>query len=213
MTLRNYPDLTRGEGRWLNLWAAFDVTAEYLGTFTLDQLQEKASREGKWISAVQYRRAGQRIDETALATRFNGLCKGESPFDFTGFRISPVRNESDDPECTCFEVCEPGEQAFWSVYGFHAEAREWLLVHDCEAGEEGEILARLVDLTGHLVEYRDAGKAYANTRLADLPEIIGQRILDEVPDQDDPAARADDADAHPLTDLRERILEAIQRRA
>ena len=68
MTLRNYADLTRGERRWLNLGAAFDVTAEYLGTFTLDQLQEKASREGKWISAVQYRRAGQRIDETALAT-------------------------------------------------------------------------------------------------------------------------------------------------
>lgn len=87
MTLRNYPDLTRGEGRWLNLWAAFEVTAEYLGTFTLDQLHEKASIEGKWISAVQYRRAGQRIDETALATRFNGLCKGDSPFDFTGFRI------------------------------------------------------------------------------------------------------------------------------
>lgn len=71
----------------------------------------------------------------------------------------------------------------------------------------------MVELTGHLVEYRDAGKAYANTRLADLPEMIGQRILDEVPDQDDPAARADDTDAHPLTDLRERILEAIQRRA
>ena len=36
MTLRNYSDLTRGESRWLNLWAAFDVTAEYLGTFTLE---------------------------------------------------------------------------------------------------------------------------------------------------------------------------------
>ncbi|MDT1064186.1 hypothetical protein RM190_20150 [Paracoccus sp. CPCC 101403] len=213
MTLCNFSDLTRNDGRWLNLWAAFDVTAEYLGTFTLDELRGKAAADGKWISAIQYRRAGQRIDDATLTITLNGLSRGGSPFDFTGFRISPVRNESDDPDCTRIEVCEPGEHRFWLVYGYHAEAQEWWIVHDCEAGEEGEVLARLVDLTGHLVEYRDGGKAYANTRLADLPVILADRIHDEIPRQDQPEARTDDFDNHPLIALRESILDALERRA
>ncbi|SFA58413.1 hypothetical protein SAMN04487972_12043 [Paracoccus halophilus] len=61
----NFDGLTRNDGRWLNLWAAFDVTGEYLGTFTLDDLRAKAADAGKWISAVQYRRAGQQIDQAA----------------------------------------------------------------------------------------------------------------------------------------------------
>ena len=89
---RNYASLTRNDGRWLNLWAAFDVTGDYLGSFTLDQLRDKAQEAGKWISAVQYRRAGQRLDENALAQTFNGLPKGSTIFDFTGFRVSPVRD-------------------------------------------------------------------------------------------------------------------------
>jgi len=51
--LRNFDNLTRNEGRWLNLWGAFDVTGEYLGTFTLDELREKAQLKAKWVSAVQ----------------------------------------------------------------------------------------------------------------------------------------------------------------
>lgn len=213
MMMRNYADLTRNEGRWLNLWAAFDVTAEYLGTFTLDELRDKAAVESCWISTIQYRRAGQRIDETALATRFNGLCRGDSPHDFTGFQISPVWSEARGPVDESLEVCVPGDHAFWSIYGFHGESREWLIVHDCQTGEEGEILARLVELTGNLVEYRDAEKAYANTRLADLPALLSDRIHDEIPGHDHHDARTDDADCHPLTPLRESILEAIARRA
>ena len=105
------------------------------------------------------------------------------------------------------------EHAFWSVYGFHGNGKEWLIVHDCEAGEEGEILSRLVEETANLVEYRDAEKVYSNTSLADLAALLSDRINDEIPDLNDEVARTDDADSHPLTPLRESILEAIDRRA
>ena len=204
---RNYASLTRNDGRWLNLWAAFDVTGDYLGSFTLDQLRDKAQEAGKWISAVQYRRAGQRLDENALAQTFNGLPKGSTIFEFTGFRVSPVRDMGGS-----IEVCDPGEHAFWSVYGFHRDAEKWQIVHDAPWGEIGETLARIVDLTGELVEYRDLSHAYANTRLPDLVDLLAQRILDEIPDQNDPAARMDDADAHPLEELRDLILFALDTR-
>ncbi|AUH66918.1 hypothetical protein [Paracoccus zhejiangensis] len=153
--IRNFDTLARNEGRWLNLWAAFDVTGEYLGTFTLDELRLKAEEAGKWMSAGQYRRAGQRLDEAALAQSFNGFCAGMTIFDFSGFRVSPVRDMGGS-----IEVCDPGGHAFWSIYGFDREAMEWLIVHDAQPGEIGEILARIVDLTGELVEYRDLGRAY-----------------------------------------------------
>ena len=203
----NFDGLTRNDGRWLNLWAAFDVTGEYLGTFTLDDLRLKAAQAGKWVSAVQYRRAGQQIGESALAQNFNGLPSGATIFDFTGFRVSPAHNMGGS-----IEVCDPGEHIFWSVYGFHREAEEWQIVHDATSAEIGEILARIVDLTGDLIEYRDLSHAYANTRLPDLVDLLAQRILDEIPDQDDTEARMDDADAHPLEELRDLILFALNAR-
>ena len=205
---RNFDDLTRCEGRWLNLWAAFDVTGDYLGSFTLDQLRDKAQEAGKWISAVKYRRAGQRLDENALAQTFNGLPKGSTIFDFTGFRVSPVRDMGGS-----VEVCDPGEHVCWSIYGFHAEAREWQIVHDATWGEIGEAAARIVDLTGELVEYRDLSHAYANTRLPDLVDLLAQRIHDEIPGYDHPESfREDDFDAHPLAELRESIADALDLR-
>ena len=204
----NFDGLTRNDGRWLNLWAAFDITGEYLGTFTLDELRQKAAQAGKWVSAVQYRRAGQQIDESALAQNFNGLPSGTTIFDFTGFRVSPVR----DMGGSC-EVCGPGEHDFWSVYGFHRDAEEWQIVHDDTSGDIGETLARIVDLTGELVEYRDLGHAYANSRLPDLVDLLAERIHDEIPGYDDPAGfREDDFEAHPLAELRDGILAALDLR-
>ena len=89
---------------------------------------------------------------------------------------------------------------------------EWQIVHDALSDDIGESLARIVDLTGELVEYRDLSHAYANTRLPDLVDLLSQRILDDMPDQGDAAARADDADTHPLTYLREQIRAAIEKR-
>lgn len=210
---RNFDDLTRCEGRWLNLWAAFDVTGEYLGTFTLDQLRDKAQKAGKWISAVQYRRAGQRLDENALAQTFNGLPKGSTIFDFTGFRVSPVHHTGGTLTGENIEVCDPGQHVLWSVYGFHRQAQEWQIVHDALPGEIGEVLARIVDLTGELVEYRDLSHAYANTRLPDLVDLLAQRIHDEIPGYDHPESfREDDFDAHPLAELRESIADALDLR-
>ncbi|MGR3391827.1 hypothetical protein [Sagittula sp.] len=204
---RNFDDLTRCEGRWVNLWAAFDVTGEYLGTFTLDELRDKAHETGKWVSAVQYRSAGQRLDENALAQKLNGLPSGTTVFDFTGFCVSPVRNMGDT-----IEICDPGEHAFWSVYGFHRETQEWNIVHDAESDDIGETLARIVDLTGELVEYRDLSRAYANTRLPELLDLLAERINNEVSGMGDDAARATAADTHPLTYLRDQIRAALDAR-
>lgn len=205
--LRNFDNLTRNEGNWLNLWAAFDVTGEYLGCFTLDQLRDKAREAGKWTAAVQYRSAGQRIDENALAQKFNGLPSGVTIFDFSGFCVSPVRDMGGS-----VEVCDPGERGFWSIYGCDRDTGEWQIVHDALSNDIGETLARIVEMTGELVEYRDLDHAYANSRLCDLVDLLAQRILDDVPDQGDAAARADDADAHPLTELREQIRAALDKR-
>lgn len=211
MSFKNYSDLTRGDGRWITLWAAFDVTGEYLGTFTLDELRAQAADASKWVGAVQYRSVGQRIDDKALSSQFNGLFGSETPFSFDGFRISPVRHEPRGSGSSV-EVCAAAEHEFWSIYGFHRASREWLIVHDCEDGEEGEMLARLVDLTGHLIEYRDTDHAYANTRLVDLPVLLAERIHDEIPDLGEENARLDDSDTHPLTPLRESILAALAAR-
>lgn len=208
----HYTQLTRnvpGE-RAVRLWAAFAPHGAYLGSFTLDDLDAKAQGQHFWIDCVQYRAAGTCIDPAALAWRPNGLSKGMTVFDFDGFCLSPVRET--EPGSGEIMVCVPDEAQFWSIYGLHKEHGEWQLVHDAEEGETGEVLARIVDLTGELIEYRDFERAYANTRLADLAELLSQRILDELPDTTDETARTDDADNHPLTALREEILAALKLR-
>ncbi|WP_299846482.1 hypothetical protein, partial [uncultured Paracoccus sp.] len=178
------------------------------GTFTLDELRSKAEEDGAWITAHSYLCAGQRLDEAALSQVFNGLPSDTTIFDFSGFRVSPVRDMGGS-----IEVCEPGEHCFWSVYGFHRSVEEWQIVHDAEDGEIGEVLAHIVELTGELVEYRDLCHGYANTRLPDLVDLLAERIHDEIPGYDDPADfREDDFDAHPLAELREQIAAALDAR-
>ena len=60
-----------------------------------------------------------------------------------------------------------------------------------------------MDLTGELIEYRDLGHVYANTRLPDLVDLLAQRIADEAADSDT---------AHPLTELRDAISAALDLR-
>lgn len=196
--------------RFVRLWAAYELDGAYLGTFTLADLQAKAQGQFFWTARVHYRAVGTCINPEALSWHPNGLTKGVTAFDFDGFCLSPVREtESDSGEIV---RCAPDEAQFWSIYGFHSADHEWQIVHDAEAAEIGEALARLVDLTGHLIEYRDESRAYANIRLADLPELLSQRILDQLPEDSDPARRMDDADNHPLTELRESILAALDLR-
>ena len=52
--LCRFDRLSRADGRWLKLWAAFDTTSAYLGTFTLDELRSKAGEDGAWITAHSY---------------------------------------------------------------------------------------------------------------------------------------------------------------
>ena len=127
----------------------------------------------------------------------NGLPHGVTLSDFTGFCLSPVRETGHEG----VTVCHPAEADFWSVYGFNRDAEEWQIVHDAERDDAGEALARIVDATGEQVEYRDLDRAYANTRLPDLCELIAQRLADEgaVPD-------------HPLAVIRDRIAAALDAR-
>ena len=78
----------------------------------------------------------------------NGLPRGVTLSDFTGFCLSPVR-ETDGESVS---VCRPTEADFWSVYGFNRDAEEWQIVHDAERDDAGEALARIVDATGEQVE-------------------------------------------------------------
>lgn len=110
----------------------------------------------------------------------NGLPRGVTLSDFTGFCLSPVRETESDG----VSVCRPHEAGFWSVYGFHRDAEEWQIVHDADACDMGEALARIVDATGHRVEYRDLDRAYANTTLSGLSALLKQRI--EELEADDP---------------------------
>lgn len=147
-------------------------------------------------------------DESALAQKLNGLPSGTTVFDFTGFRVSPVHHTGGN-----IEVCDPGHHVLWSVYGFHRDAQEWQIVHDALPGEIGEVLARIVDLTGELVEYRDLSHAYANTRLPDLVDLLAERIHDEIPGYKSAQDFCeDDFDAHPLAELRESIFDAVEKR-
>ena len=196
--LRNYSDLTRNEGRWIIFWAAVDsCTKKYLGAFTRDEIRQKAQQDRSWISVYQYRRAWTRLDETRPLQGFNGLTAGTTIHDFTGFCLSPV-HESANGDVT---VCCPEEAGFWSVYGFHRNAEEWQLVHDCGAHDTGEVLARIEDATGERIEYRDADRSYANTTLTGLRELFWQRLADE---------RA--APDHPLAVIRDQIAAALEAR-
>lgn len=188
--------------RFVRLWAAYELDGAYLGTFTLAELQAKAQGQFFWTARVHYRAAGTCLNPDALGWRPNGLPKGVTAFDFDGFSLSPVRQT--EPESGEIERCSPVTAQFWSIYGFHSADHEWQIVHDAPAAEIGDALGRLVDLTGHLIEYRDEERAYANTRLVDLAELLAQRILEEMPENDAPA--------HPLTELRKSILAALDLR-
>lgn len=204
--LCNYPALTRNDGHWLIQWGAWDVSFDkYLGTFTLDEIREKAREDRAWVSVIQYQRAGTRLDKTARVRAFNGLAGRDTILDFYGFYVAPVRIADDRAE-----ICNPGEHTVWSIYGWYRDEEndraDWMLVHDADDDDLAEKLAEITDLMGDMVEYRDLDHAYANTSLAALADLIAARILDEEPED----ARLDDADNHPLTELREQILAAIE---
>jgi hypothetical protein len=129
---------------------------------------------------------------TADAWEPNGLPRGLTLSDFDGFCLSPVR-ETGDGDVT---VCRPHEADFWSVYGFHRDAEEWQIVHDAEARDMGEALARIAEITFQRIEYRDPDHAYANTTLLDLSALLRKRI-EEI--------AADDPHWIPLHDLRQNI--------
>lgn len=105
----------------------------------------------------------------------NGLPRGDKLADFTGFCLSPTRQAEHDQ----MEVCMPAEAEQWSIYGFHADAEEWQIVHDADLKSVGETLARIHDATGARIEYRDTGRAYADTTLAGLYLMVSQRVQDE----------------------------------
>lgn len=199
-----FAGLTRNaEGRRVNLWAAYEPSGAYLGTYTLDDLMSLAQAQGFWIDRVRYRLAGERLDGEALAWRPNGLPDGDMLWDFMSFCVSPTREIGDSGE---IEVCEPNERQMWSIYGCRCDLGEWQIVHDATWSDAGDCLARITDLTGALIEYRDAGRAYANTRLADLAELLAQRIEDET------TAPGTDPTLHPLHELHAQIVAALQLR-
>lgn len=204
--LCNYPALTRNDGHWLIQWGAWDVSFDkYLGTFTLDEIREKAREDRAWVSVIQYQRVGTRLDKTARVQAFNGLAGRDTILDFYGFYVAPVRIADGRAE-----ICIPGEHTVWSIYGWYRDEEndraDWMLVHDADDDDLAEKLAEITDLMGDMVEYRDLDHAYTNTSLAALADLIAARILDEEPED----ARLDDADNHPLTELREQILAAIE---
>lgn len=207
--LCNYSTLWRNDGRWLIQWAAWDVQLdEYLGTFTTDEIREKAATDPAWVSIIQYQRTGTCLDRTGRVRAFNGLAGKDTILDFHGFVVSPVRIEDGQAE-----VCRPGEHTVWSIYGWYQDEENdrsgWLLVHDDEGGDLGRKLAEIIDLTGARVEYRDPDHACANTTLEALSELLAARILDEVLD----GAASDRTGDHPLSELRKHVREAIEIRA
>lgn len=129
---------------------------------------------------------------TAIAWEPNGLPRGVTLSDFDGFCLSPVRETEGDG----VTVCRPQDAGFWSVYGFHMEAQEWQIVHDADARDMGEALARIVEATFQRIEYRDPDHAYANTTLPALSALLKQRI---------DALEADDPRWIPLHELRQHI--------
>lgn len=134
---------------------------------------------------------------TALAWEPNGLPCGVTLSDFDGFCLSPVCETEGDG----VSVCRPQEATFWSVYGFHEEAQEWQIVHDADARDMGEALARIAEITLHRIEYRDPDRAYANTSLPALCALIAQRLADEQAAPD-----------HPLAVVRSGIAAALEAR-
>ena len=129
---------------------------------------------------------------TAIAWEPNGLPRGVTLSDFDGFCLSPVRKTGDGD----VTVCCPHEAGFWSVYGFHREVQEWQIVHDADARDMGEALARIAEATLHRIEYRDADRSYANTTLLGLSEMLKKR-MEEI--------AADDPHWIPLHELRQHI--------
>lgn len=139
---------------------------------------------------------------------FNGFVAGDTPATFTDFRVSPVRMIREGTDAEAIEVCSPAGRAFWSIYGDTGTG--WRLVHDAEADDASLALAALSENAAARFEYADLETITFAGTLADLAE----RIHDEIPGYDNPEDfRGDDFDAHPLSELREQILEAIENEA
>ena len=143
---------------------------------------------------------------------FNGFVAGDTPATFTDFRVSPVRMIREGTDAEAIEVCSPAGRAFWSIYGDTGAG--WRLVHDAEADDAGLALAALSGNAAARFEYADLETVPVAGTLADLADRLAERIHDEIPGYDNPEDfRGDDFDAHPLSELREQILEAIESEA
>lgn len=143
---------------------------------------------------------------------FNGFVAGDTPATFTDFRVSPVRMIREGTDAEAIEVCSPAGRAFWSIYGDTGAG--WRPVHDAEADDAGLALAALSENAAARFEYADLETVTVAGTLADLADRLAERIHDEIPGYDNPEDfRGDDFDAHPLSELREQILEAIESEA
>lgn len=138
---------------------------------------------------------------------FNGLSASDSLASFRSFCVSPVRIQRGSRYDTAIEVCLPEDRLFWSIYGDTGEG--WQLVHDAEDGEAGRALLALEVATGAAIHYADCDWRSTGGTVADLADRLAERIHDGIPGYDDPEDfREDDFDNHPLTELRELLLDA-----
>lgn len=136
---------------------------------------------------------------------FNGLCEGDSIFGFSAFAVFSVLVDPNDGVC----LCRASAAEFYGIYGYTNE--EWNVVHDCHADDAGRAIVQLCRQTGKTIRYCDDEQYSPDGTPADLCDYLTSRIHDEIPGYDDPKDfREDDFDNHPLADLREQLVEALE---
>lgn len=151
---------------------------------------------------------------------FNRLQAGETPAPFSEFRISPMRVIRAGTDAEAVTYCRPEERDFWAIHAETDHGRRF--IHEAR-DDAGAALLALSKIEGASFYYSardpDTGilASFINTfpgRLEELPDRLAEIIHDDLPGYDDPEDfRDDDFDAHPVTELREQIVDAIEGRA
>lgn len=143
------------------------------------------------------------------AFSFNGFLAGHIAAGFTRFRVSPVKIIRAGTDAEAVKVCSPADRAFWSIYGYNSSG--WRLVHDAEANDAGKALFILSQNPAARFDYTDLDVVTPTGTLAELADLLTDCIHNQIASHDDRVDfYSDDFEAHPMTNLRQQILTAIE---
>ena len=188
-----------------------EKATEVLNAVARDEYARLGVLAGRECKIQMIRAARAHREATAPFQPCNGLSGSKDNLaDFDAFALCPIRMERDfyGEHMERSTICGAEN---WSIYG--RAGMEWRLIHDGhEDHSVGRALVEIIATTGKSVSFQAADYSTVETSLPVLADILTSKIHDEIPGYDEPEDfRTDDFDNHPLAEIREDLVAALDR--